>query len=75
MFQTNWKWISEKKKEEHVHNHSHLFTCLQKTTQVLQHRENIGTKIPHLTFLQLCQSLSVAWAKSRIIQRLDKNGR
>lgn len=44
MFPTNWEWISKKKKEEHVHNHRHLFTCLRKTTRFLRHRKKILAK-------------------------------
>ena len=39
MFWTNSEWISKKKKEEHVHNHRHLLTCLQQATWVLQDRK------------------------------------
>lgn len=73
MFRTNWEWISKKKKEEHVHNHRHLLTCLRKTTQVLQDRKKYWQKIPHLTFLQFPQSVSIPWTKSHTIQCLNKN--
>lgn len=73
MFRTNWEWISKKKKEEHVHNHRHLLTCLRKIAQVLQDRKNTGKKITHLTFLQFSQSVSIPWTKTYIIQCLNKN--
>lgn len=64
MFPTNWEWISKKKKEEHVHNHRHLFTCLRKTTRFLWHRKKYWQKkkiASHLTAILSVPISSLNW--------------